>query len=257
MFLHAIGTTGWIWSDQCRLLPEFDCLVPDLPGHGENRGVSWVDVRHAADLVAAAIVRERRDAAVHVVGISLGAYVGLELLSRHRRLIRTAVLSGLNVLPIPNRGLLNLIGTLAALLIRLRPFARANARALRVPGDKLDGYCDSARQTSVAAFLAANREALTYRPPANLPAIDVPTLLLAGEDEHELTHRSQRSLITTMPKASAGMAENLGHAWNCEAPELFSAVVRQWVQNESINDGIMPVGARSPLSAPIRAILPR
>lgn len=243
VFLHAIGTTGWIWHEQCRLLSDFNCIVPDLPGHGDSRHVPWVDFGHAADLVLRALKRERGDTSAHIVGILLGAYVGLELLSRHRRHVGTAILSGLNVLPIPNRAALSLIGGLAAPLIRLRPFAMANARALRIPDEKINDYCDSVKKTSVAAFFKANRQALSYRPPGNLPDINVPTLILAGGGEHELTHESQRTLIAAMPNASAGIAGNVGHAWNCEAPHVFSAAIRQWVERGKIDPGIAPVEA--------------
>jgi len=34
VFLHAIGTSGWMWQRQFQQLTDFGCLAPDLPGHG-------------------------------------------------------------------------------------------------------------------------------------------------------------------------------------------------------------------------------
>jgi len=238
IFLHAAGTTGWMWSEHCARLQEYRCLIPDLPGHGDNRKLDWVDARHAADLVFESLLEGRHYDEVHLVGVSLGAYVGLELLSRYQHDIGTATLSGLNILPVPDRALLRAVSTLSTPLFRLWPFARLNAKMLNIPDEKVAAYCNAARRTSLAALHKATLEALSYSPPNNLDEISVPTLSLVGENERELMHTSQRVLVKTMPNALAGVARDGGHAWCMEAPELFADALRHWVDSGTVSPGI-------------------
>jgi pimeloyl-ACP methyl ester carboxylesterase len=107
VFLHAIGTSGWMWQEQIEQLTDFDCLVPDLPGHGHSHDVRWRAFEQTADLVAEIIRKNVPSGRAHVVGLSLGAYVGLTLLVRHPSVVERAMLSGINVLPLPNRWLID------------------------------------------------------------------------------------------------------------------------------------------------------
>ncbi|MEM8815571.1 MAG: alpha/beta hydrolase [Pseudomonadota bacterium] len=243
LYLHAVGTSRWMWDDQCELMPDYCCLVPDLPGHGANKEIAWRSAGHAADLIHDSILRDGRYAEVHLVGVSLGAYVGLELLSRYGEQFSSAVFSGLNVLPIRGRAVLTAVSTLSAPLLKFGPLARVNARMLNIPGEKLDGYCNSARQTSLAAFRRASAEALSYRLPDNAGDIDVPTLILAGENEHALIHTSQRVLVKTLPNAAAGIARGGGHAWGLETPALFADVVRSWTERGIVDRSVKALEA--------------
>ncbi len=57
----------------------------------------------------------------------------------------SALLSGVNVLPFPRARLMRLTGRLMAPFVTTARVLRANARALRVPADDLDGYLRAAR----------------------------------------------------------------------------------------------------------------
>ena len=67
----------------------------------------------------------------HVVGLSLGSYVGLSLLSRHPDVVERAVLSGINILPLPQKWLIDAAAYAIAPLLKTRWGARLNSRALK------------------------------------------------------------------------------------------------------------------------------
>jgi pimeloyl-ACP methyl ester carboxylesterase len=239
IFLHAIGTSGWMWDEQFKRLHDFRCLAPDLPGHGHSRAMPWRSFDHTADLVAEIIRRETPDRRAHIVGLSLGAYVGLTLLSRHQDLVARAMLSGLNVLPLPNRWLLSTLGYAMAPLIKTSFGARFNARALKIPPDHLAGYRQSLRQLSGSSFIAANRDAITFAAPGNAAEIRTPTLLIAGEREHPLIHRSMTTLHDILPDAQQRLIRSAGHAWNGERPDLFTAVVKAWCEQSALPEELL------------------
>jgi pimeloyl-ACP methyl ester carboxylesterase len=127
VFLHAVGTSGWMWEDQFQRLSGFRCIAPDLPGHGLSRSVPWRSLDDTADRIADIIRGEVPGRKAHVVGLSLGAYVGLTLLSRHQEVVDRAVLSGINVLPLPHKWLMILPGYVMAPLLKTPLGARINA----------------------------------------------------------------------------------------------------------------------------------
>jgi pimeloyl-ACP methyl ester carboxylesterase len=83
VFLHGIGTSGWMWERQVAALAEFHCLTVDLPGHGKSNHVPWVSLADTTGQVAALIRARATGGRAHVVGLSLGGYVVLCLLERH------------------------------------------------------------------------------------------------------------------------------------------------------------------------------
>ena len=89
LLIHPIGGDRQVWDV---ILPRFsqlrDVIVPDLPGHGESPRLPSADPPTPKRLAAslAALLDELGIDRVHVGGISLGAWVGLELASMGRAL---------------------------------------------------------------------------------------------------------------------------------------------------------------------------
>ncbi|MET7336075.1 hypothetical protein [Nonomuraea sp. NPDC005650] len=64
---------------------------------------------------------------------------------------------------------------------------------------------------------------------------------MAGENEHDLTRRSLAAIATTFPRGRARLAPGVGHAWNGERPELFTAMIRAVVMGERLPEELRPV----------------
>jgi pimeloyl-ACP methyl ester carboxylesterase len=239
VFLHAIGTSGWMWQQQFRHLTDFTCLAPDLPGHGQSLMVPWRSFERTADLIAEMIRENIPSGRSQIVGLSLGSYVGLSLLSRHPDVVERAVLSGINILPLSKRWLIDAAAYAIAPLLKTRWGARLNARALKIPSDQFDGYHQSLRELSLRSFVAASHNASGFVIPANAADIRTPTLLLAGEHEHPLILASVAQLGQVLPVSQVRIVDGVGHAWNGERPQLFSATVRAWCTHGEVPDRLM------------------
>lgn len=234
VFLHGIGTSAWMWQEQTAALPDFHCLVPDLPGHGASAAELWRSLPDTAHLIAGIIRARATQGRAHVVGLSLGAYIAMQLLLADPAIVDHAVLSGLNVLPLPNARLLGAAGRVLAPLMRTELMIRANARALRVPADKYAVYRDNIRRMSSAAFLQASADAARFRLPAEATHSTVPTLVVAGQREHPLMFQSMAAIIAVMAHAKARVAPNVGHGWNGEHPDLFNRMIRAWITDQPL-----------------------
>jgi pimeloyl-ACP methyl ester carboxylesterase len=228
-----------MWQEQIEQLTDFNCLAPDLPGHGHSHDIRWRSFEQTADLVAEIIRKNVPSGRAHVVGLSLGAYVGLTLLTRHPSVVERAVLSGINVLPLPNKWLIDAAAYAIAPLIKTRLFARINAQALNIPADRFETYRQSLQPLSIRSFITASHDASAFSMAANTAEIQTPTLLVAGEREHPLIPASMARLRQVLPNSQARLVKGVGHAWNGERPDLFAATVKAWCAQSELPDELM------------------
>jgi pimeloyl-ACP methyl ester carboxylesterase len=229
LFLHAIGTSGWMWQQQVAALQDFHCLVPDLPGHGQSARQPWVSLAATATELAEVVRRHTAQGQAHIVGLSLGSYVGLQLMSARSDVVDHAVLSGLNVLPLPHLFWMNLLGVVLLPVLKTDRMIRMNATGLRVPTAQYAGYRHAARQLSRRAYLRASSDAGRFQLPPNLADVPCPTLVVAGEHEHVLIRQSLRVVTQALPNAHARVAPGVGHGWSGENPTLFTQTIQAWI----------------------------
>jgi pimeloyl-ACP methyl ester carboxylesterase len=241
VFLHAIGTSGWMWQGQVDQLSDYHCLIPDLPGHGQSHAEPWRSLTDTAKTVADIIRTRTRTGRAHVVGLSLGSYVAMELMSTAPETVDHAVLSGLNVLPFPNQALMNLMGYCLVPFIKTGFMARLNARALRMPPEAFTEYRRNQRLMSRTAYLRASGDAAMFRLSPNIAGVRCPTLVVAGQREHPLIHQSLQAIVTTMPTATARVAPDVGHGWSGENPSLFNQMLRAWIADRSLPEALLPL----------------
>jgi pimeloyl-ACP methyl ester carboxylesterase len=240
IFLHAISTSGWMWSAQTERLNEYRNLRVDLPGHGRSHQVPWISLQDTAHQVAE-IIRNRAGGKAHVVGLSLGAYVAAELLANEPAVVDHAILSGLNVLPLPNPALMKIMGYAMLPFIKSSAFINMNAKTLNIPASEREGYAQTVRQTSRRAFLRASEDAANFRLSPKLKNANAPTLVVAGENEVDLIRQSIPLLVNTLPNARGFLAPGVGHGWNGEAPDLFAHMIRAWIENKPLPPELIPV----------------
>jgi pimeloyl-ACP methyl ester carboxylesterase len=222
IFLHgASGHTGWLpFLD--RLSQSFDVIVPEHPGFGASEDPRWLD--HASDLayfyldLIAALKLDR----VHLMGTSLGGWIAAELAVRNTaRLASLTLVCAVGILA--NDG--------APMDDMFRMSAEENARRF---------YFDPARVQRRLELLASvdprilvrNRSTvvrLAYPHFVNpelakwLHRVDVPTLLVWGENDGLVPPRFGEAYRDRIPGASLVVIPQAGHAPFEEQPDAFIA----------------------------------
>jgi pimeloyl-ACP methyl ester carboxylesterase len=94
LLIHPIGGDRQFWDVIVLRFSQLrDVIVPDLPGHGESPRLPSADPPNPKRLAAslAALLDELGIDRAHVGGVSLGAWVGLELAAMGRALSVAAV----------------------------------------------------------------------------------------------------------------------------------------------------------------------
>ncbi len=226
VFLHGGGLSGRMWQPQMAALTDFHCLAPDLPEHGRSATAPFT-LSGAAAAVAALIRESTPQQKAHIVGLSIGGAVGLEILRTAPEVVNRAVLSG----PTPQLGriLVAIMDAINGPLLRLLPRKQLigmTLKSLNVP--------DAFRPLMEADLQQLTPELYRHINQATgavlIPTQPVPpTLVVVGEKEPGVARRHAQKLGREAPGVTARLVPGVGHAWNLEAPELFNATVRAWL----------------------------
>jgi pimeloyl-ACP methyl ester carboxylesterase len=253
-FLHAGGVSGWMWRPQVEALQNtYHCLIPDLPKHGRSATTRPFTIADSARRIAELIRERAHGGRAHVIGLSEGAQVSVQLLASAARVVDHAIISSALVHPLPGVGLLGprtlaLIFTLfAAPFQGSDAYVRLNMRyGNAIPDQYFSQVREDTWRMTAASFTHMILENQRFRIPAGLDQVQVPALIVAGQHELPIVRRSARDLAATLPAGqgylvafSKRAAEE--HSWNLHRPDLFNAVARAWFTDQPLPAGLIPL----------------
>jgi len=234
VFLHGVGTSSWMWWRQVSMLPDLHCLNVDLPGHGNSIHVPWISLADTARQIAKLIESRATNGRAHIVGLSLGAYIGLILIEHHTSLVDSTILSGVTSSPIPNRFLLGPQLWLISVSKRSRKSLEKQAKYLHLASDEQVAFVENFMKMSMMTYRTIYKEVVKFQVSSALEKIHVPTLICAGGKESKAILQAVDMLPEILPHAKGCIAPGLGHGWNLEAPDLFNAMVSAWINHEPL-----------------------
>lgn len=255
VFLHGGGGSGWMWQPQLDALREYHLLIPDLPEHGQSLNVKPFSIQGSASLLADVIRSRAHAGKAHVVGLSEGAQVTIALLASHAELIDHAVVSSALLRPIPGAGMMTPGLVAASVRWFVEPFKendwwiRLNMKqSAGVPDAYYPQFKNDFQRMTGDQFAHVMIENQRFRMPQGLENVTVPTLVVAGKKEYSVMRQSVRDLAATMPNAKGflvshprklSLAEE--HNWNMTAPELFTNMIRAWINDQPLPTELQPV----------------
>jgi pimeloyl-ACP methyl ester carboxylesterase len=237
VFLHGAEYSGRSWEPVVKHLPRYRCLLPDLPQHGASLQSEPFDIGRAAAAVAE-LIRSRGDTGrVHLVGHSLGAQVGAQLLATEPDIVDRAVLCGAVINTLPGAWLTRLLlGAFAGMSrsIKISQAIHAHAHpagpvSTEVGHDRGDVPLMPAEQISEIVVASAG-----FTLPEALDRSDSPTLFLTGTMELPFVQQSAAALARQMPNGVDGLARGMPHNWPLRYPGTFARTVDGWLSDTAV-----------------------
>lgn len=239
VLLHGWALNSHVWDDLVVELGEhFTVVCVDLPGHGVS---SWPPEFHDVDSLAGVLAPELGNEAI-VLGWSLGALAALQLALAHPAQVRALVLVAatprfVNAADWREGVEPEVLEEFAA---RLRQDHAATVRdflALQVRGDERAMECLRILRRRVLAQGSIHPEALraglevlrTTDLRERLPAISVPTLVIAGEHDRLTPPAGSRELAANLPRARFALIERAAHAPFISHRDAFLREVGQFL----------------------------
>lgn len=239
VLLHGGLDDSRSWRLQLEgLAGEFRVLAWDAPGCGrsDDPPVTW-RMAQFADCAAGWLHAIGLDRS-HVLGLSWGSTIALELYRRHRALPASLVLASAYAgwtgsLP-PEETAARLVGALAG--AGLPPEEVAEGwRASLAPGagalaaELVTMWTENAGSRRPAGYEAAVRSMAEADLRPVLPGIGVPTLIIHGKLDRRAPLPVAQALRDAIPPAELVVIPDAGHLCNVEAPEAFNGHVRAFL----------------------------
>jgi len=222
-------------------LTDYHCLAPDLPGHGQSRGINWSSLPDTAKRVNALLELRLGGGRANVVGLSLGGSVVYEVLSGRPDLFDHAVIDGCGA--VGNRmAILMKVGVaIVSPFIGRRAVGGLVARGLGLSASaEVERFVHELAETDPGSFRRAFSDAQDVRITDELLRARARTLFVAGEKELASVRGSNRLLAESMPSAESRMVPGAGHGWLARDPSLHVEMVRAWLSDEPLPPGLKP-----------------
>lgn len=233
LLLHGVGSNGSMWADLMASLPGYHCLAPDLPGHGHSRAAAWRSRGESARLVADLIDERATGGKAHVIGLSLGGSIALDLLATRPALLDHVIVDGCAAVRSALAGPMKFGVSAISPFLGFGPLARIIGRSFGVqPGVALDAFAAQMKAVDPGSFRRAFADANDMRITRGLLAAPCPVLLVAGERELKHVRASNRLLAHRMPHATARMVPGASHGWGpAQYPDVHRRMVTAWIED--------------------------
>jgi pimeloyl-ACP methyl ester carboxylesterase len=242
IFLHGGGVAGWMWNKQLEAFKDYHCIVPDLPEHGKSIDVKPFTMQGAAEMIIDIIKNQAKNGKAHLVGISLGGQIIVQILSIMPEVVDHALISGTLVRSIPHtETFLKLLNYLIKAYEPVKDtdfFIKANMRTYNMPKSLFNEFKEATRQIKPDSLNRILKENMLYKMPEGLEKADVQVLVMAGQKDYGIIKESARDLLNVLPMSYGAMALKVGHMWNIENPELFNKTLRAWITDETLPEGL-------------------
>jgi pimeloyl-ACP methyl ester carboxylesterase len=250
VLFHGAGSDSRLWRPQLEgLSDEFTVFAWDAPGCGQSDDPAPGVSAEELGAITAGFLRAAVPAKPHLLGLSWGSMVALEVYRGYPGLPASLVLTSAYA---------GWAGSLPPEEVERR-YAQVEAEIDQPPEKFIDEWlptlftdkADPAVVAEASGILAGVRPAglrlllsasgrADYRPV--LPTISIPTLLLYGADDQRSPLHVARELNRQIPGSKLAVIPDVGHLAQLEAPDAFNTEVRTFLHGiaDSANTPVGP-----------------
>jgi pimeloyl-ACP methyl ester carboxylesterase len=225
-FIHGSGGDHSAWLHQCSALKDmFNIAALDLPGHGRSGGTGEQSVAAYVEWIRK-ILRAFAVEKPVLVGHSLGAAISLHYaLNYGHDLAAIVPVGGGAAMPV-NPLILDSLKTDPATVIAMAvKFSVAKSNRDRLSEILMKGMSSVDPMIIHGDFTSCDRHDVT----AMLPRIQVPALVICGEEDKMTPPAMSQYLADHIPGARFRLIQNAGHFVFLENVEEFNREIREFV----------------------------
>lgn len=237
LFLHGIGGNARNWEAQlAHFEGRYTAAAWDARGYGTSGGAVERFAQFADD---AARVIAALGAPAHVVGLSMGGRIALDLVGRYPDHVKSLTLANTSAgsaeTAAPEK-------VAAFLALRLKPLVEegltpadiaenivAGIAGPNISAQAREALLDSHRRLHKAGYIAAMRAVTAFTAFPDFATIAVPTLVLTASEDRVAPPAHARDMAARIPGARLVEIGGAGHISNIEAPEAFNAALESFL----------------------------
>lgn len=238
VFIHGLGSSARDWEYQVPFFaPRYRVVVFDVRGHGRSDKPPGP---YSVPLFAqdtAALIRALEVAPAHIVGISMGGMIALQLAVDEPALVRSLV--------VVNSGPELVVRTLQERLQILQRFLIVRLLGMRKMGEVLSKrlfprpehaqlrqmFVERWAENDPRAYREAMRALVGWSVADRLDAIRCPTLVIASDQDYTPVSLKE-AYVARIPNAELVVISDAHHAVSAERPEEFNQVLLDFLMKQ-------------------------
>ncbi len=233
LMLHGLGSCGADWMRQIPYFSRhYQVITPDFAGHGKSTAeTSHLTVHDIADDMVELLGALNIDSC-HVVGLSFGSFVGLELALRKPNLASSLTLVGSSArVGDMNRPL----AALYRFLVRVCSLDTIGAIISRLCFPQKKQTLERTVCKSHIACMNKNdfkylfSDLMNFDVTKELSSIQCPTLIVAGKKDLLLPLHHSQKLHSLIPNSQLAVLEKCGHTIPMDSPSLFNPLLQTFL----------------------------
>jgi 3-oxoadipate enol-lactonase len=241
ILLHGLGATSESWGYQIPTLLNhgYRVLAPDIRGFGKS---SYPGRNHnipdlAEDIIT--LMDHLQLPTAHLVGISMGGAIALQLACDHNTRFEKVVLVNTFARLRPNSlqagiyfiirfSIVHVVGLPAqAQFVAARLFPKSEQEFLR------HAFIEQVLQSGPKAYRATMRALMRLSLNHRLPAIKNNVLVISGANDFTVPLSTQQDLARQIPNASHRIIYDAGHAVTVEKPAEINHLLIKFLSNST------------------------
>lgn len=241
--LHGFPLNHTMWHEQIAGLSDrFRVIAPDLRGFGHSRcdfsATDELSMEQLADDVARMLDALSINEPIVLCGLSMGGYVAWQFWKKYASRLRGLVLCDTRAVADTSDGVANR-HRLASMVLENGPTVVSSAMLPNLLAtttntnrpDIVSLLRETIHETPAKTIAAALR-GLARRPDVRswLPQINVPSLLIVGEEDKISTVAEMREMCAAIPGAQIVVVPDSGHMAPLENPSVVNAAIRDFVR---------------------------
>jgi pimeloyl-ACP methyl ester carboxylesterase len=238
VFLHGHESCHLEYSRTTPFLSEhYELILVDLPGHSGSRDILPFTLDNAVNALSHLVSTKVADGKAHIVGLSLGGYVGLEFARRHPELVLSLFCTGCAPLNGYKRWFLTRPRLLGGLTIVLGSLATDAMFWLSLGLEPIPGLREEFRRNQNMPLLRAGYAAATsvsFEDLAEIQGVRIAIVAGGKQDLVEETRKVGRVLGSKNAECKAFVVRDAIHLWDLQLPELFAQGVKAWVEGSDM-----------------------
>ncbi|KAK1758853.1 Dihydrolipoyllysine-residue acetyltransferase component of acetoin cleaving system [Echria macrotheca] len=246
LLLHGLLSSHLEYTSVTSHLPSYHILAVDLPGHSRSSALPGpYTIPLMTDAIAALIRSHAHNAQAHIVGLSMGGFVALDLARRYPALCLSVFVTG----AAPFSGMFRVMASrpwipfaVMWFLLDVLPdsvyWFLGRRTGIEVRDDQLRREMRGNRRWEVVRDVYDSILGLGWEEIRGISEVRVLNVAAGRQDDVEATREVGRVW------REEGITERLGsrgvvvrkavHAWDLQFPELFAEGVKAWIEGREL-----------------------
>lgn len=230
VLIHGGGLSDWMWQPQIDALQnDYHIMTVVLDGHGEAYETPFDSIEASAQQIIASIDQNFGGKVFAICGLSIGAQITVEILSRQKSITEKAIIESAMVIPMKHMtGITKCMVSLSYPLAKMRWFAKIQAKQMYIPDSMFEHYfTDSSKMTkqSLLHLLLSNER---YELPKEFVNTRADVLAMCGKKELTAMKKSTIAIHQTALKGELLMVPDCGHGISIKSPDNYIEIIKEF-----------------------------